>query len=194
TPHTAAALREVENELKGMVSNPVTSDELERERAALMLSMPARYATASSILRRFQSLAFYGLPFDDDAKALERIKALELAAVRDSAKAYMQPGAATVVVAGDVATMGAELEALAKEGIFGATSVTYVDADGKKVAKPKYDKKTAKPEGKGKPASAGKPEGKGKPASAGKPEGKGKPASAGKPEGKGKGKGKGKGN
>lgn len=132
TATTGASLVEIQRELAGMLENPPSEEELAREKASALLTMPARYATASDALSRFRSLVYYGLPVNWDETYQDQVRALELAQVHAAAGKYVRTKDLTVVVAGDKATIGPQIEKLAKQpgGILGAKRVVYVDADG----------------------------------------------------------------
>ena len=132
TTTTAAALREMEKEMREITgSRPPTDDELQREKDAVMLAMPARFATPTSALGRFRSLAYYGLPLDWDRTYQQQVQALGLESVLAAAKKQLKPDAATVLVVGDATVIKADLEKLVADGVFGAKTLEVVDADGR---------------------------------------------------------------
>lgn len=133
TSTTGQALSEIQKELAGMLGTPATEAEVEREKASALLTLPARYATASDALSRFRSLVYYGLPVDWDETYQAQVRDLAMPQVQAAAGKYIRTKDMTIVVAGDQATIGPQLEALAKNGVLGAKRVVYVDADGEPV-------------------------------------------------------------
>ncbi len=127
----SASVTEILNEMKGMRDADVTPAELSRDKEGAILSLPARWATGRSILSTFQGLLYFGLPLDDYDHFIERVQAVTATAVRDAAKAHVQPGGVQVLCVGDPVQVRPQLEALVrKDGALQGGEIVELDADG----------------------------------------------------------------
>jgi zinc protease len=127
---TEASLRELAKEIQRIRSSPVADDELQRERQAELLSLPADFSTARKMLGTYASLVFYGLPLDYYDGFVQRIEAIDRAAVQDAAAKNLRATDFKVLVVGDGAVIRAGLEKIAADGIFGTEGVVQLDGDG----------------------------------------------------------------
>jgi predicted Zn-dependent peptidase len=131
TDVTGPAIRELIVELRAMRGGTVTADELTRERDGALQAFPARFATGAGIADAWSTVAFFGLPRDTWEKTPARLAAVDERAVARAARATL-PTTPTLFVVGDLGRIGADLEALATEGLFGdGIAVRRLDADGK---------------------------------------------------------------
>ncbi|MBI1947565.1 MAG: insulinase family protein [Deltaproteobacteria bacterium] len=130
TDATGKALREIHGELLGMTTTPPTDDELRRERDGGLRAFPARFATNAAVLRSVGELLSYRLPLDTWQRWPAELRAVDGAAAAKAVKDRLQP-TQKVVVAGDRTKVLPELEALAKEGVFGKDGLVILDADGR---------------------------------------------------------------
>jgi predicted Zn-dependent peptidase len=103
---TGLALRELLAEVKRMREEPVGEAELEDARNALVLSLPAEFATAGAIAGRLADLVVQGLPDDYWNGYAARVKAVGAEEVRRVAGRYLDPSRLTLVLVGapDVVT------------------------------------------------------------------------------------------
>jgi zinc protease len=133
---TAASLREIAKEIRGMRTSEPTSEEMAREIDGRLLALPAQFGSATRSSFAFQSLVFYGLDLDWYAKYQERLKALDVAAVQRAAQDHLQDDGFTVLVVGDASVVLDDLRELADEKVFGSGGLVIVDADGKPASVP----------------------------------------------------------
>lgn len=143
TDVTGPSLREIAKEIANMRASDPTAEELQREQNAVLLAMPARFATASRIMGSYSNLVFYGLPLDWYEGHQKRVTEAKIADLRKAAETHLQATDFKVLVVGDGAVVREDLEAIAAEGIFGKGGVVELDADGK-VLKSKKPAKPAK--------------------------------------------------
>ena len=149
TDTTGGAVREIFKEIEIMRSTDPTQVEVTREQQGALLSLPAEFATATRTLFEFRGLTYYGLPLDWHAGHQERMRAVDIQAIRTAAETHLQATDHVVLVVGDGSVVLEELEAIAAEGMFGKGGIQYLDPDGNPISKPeKADKpeKSAKPQ------------------------------------------------
>jgi predicted Zn-dependent peptidase len=127
---TESALRELAKEIQRIRTAPVGAEELERERQAELLGLPADFSTARRMLGMYSSLVFYGLPLDYYESYVQRIEAIDHAAVQEAAVKHLRATDFKVLVVGDGAVIRAGLERIAADGIFGSEGVVQLDGDG----------------------------------------------------------------
>lgn len=133
TDATESALRELAKEIQRIRTSPVTEEELERERRAVLLGLPADFSTARRMLSTYASLVFYGLPLDYYDGFVKRVEAIDAPAVQAAAAKNLRATDFKVLVVGDGAVIRAGLEKIAAEGIFGDEGVVQLDGDGRVV-------------------------------------------------------------
>jgi predicted Zn-dependent peptidase len=128
---TGASLREIAKEIATMRTTDVTDEELSREKSSVLLGMPSRFATASRVMRSFSGLVFHGLPLDYYDGFQDRIRSAKVADLRKAAEEHLRESGFKVLVVGDGAVIRQDLEAIAKEGVFGKEGLVVLDEDGK---------------------------------------------------------------
>ncbi len=103
TDATYQSLREIDRELKAMWSGkqPVTKEELEREKTGAILSLPARFATANAALGQYRGLVYFGLPLEYYANYVATLSKVTLRDVSAAAAKNLRPGQAVYLVVGD---------------------------------------------------------------------------------------------
>src|SRR5581483_8278389 len=97
----AQAVAIVREEIDRMRTKPVTPEELEIEKGAVVESFPRRFATASLRGAQFAADDYNGVPADYWDKYRERVQALKVADVQRVAAKYLQPDKLIVLVVGD---------------------------------------------------------------------------------------------
>jgi zinc protease len=133
TDVTAPAIRELLVELRTMQGGAVTDEELARERDGALQAFPARFATGAGIADAWATVAFHGLPKDTWDKTPARLAAVDAGAVARAARAVL-PSSPTLLVVGDLARIGPDLERIAAEGLFGdGMPLRRLDPDGNAV-------------------------------------------------------------
>ncbi len=141
TDVTAAAVRELVAELRAMQSGVVTDEELARERDGALQAFPARFATGAGVLDAWATIDYFGLPRDTWDKMPARLRALDKPAVAAAARTAL-PSSTTLFVVGDLAQVGAGLQTIVDDGLFGdGLGLRRLDADGVELSTsaPEYD-------------------------------------------------------
>mgnify|MGYP001498743298 CR=1 FL=1 len=136
TDVTGPALREVIKEIVGMRAGDPTTEELRRVQEGALLALPADFATPSDTLSAVQGLAFFDLPFDWYSGYQQRLRAVDIKAVRSAAEKHLRGQDFVVLVVGDANKVLKDLDAIAAEKLFGAGGLVVLDADGKPAPRP----------------------------------------------------------
>jgi zinc protease len=119
TDVTGPALREVIKEILGMRAGDPTAEELRRVQEGAMLALPAEFATPSDTLGAVQRLSFFDLPLDWYAGYQQRLRAVDIKAVRKAAEKHLRAQDFVVLVVGDADKVLKDLDAIAAEKVFG---------------------------------------------------------------------------
>ena len=98
---TAAAAREVMNEIGRMRAETVSSDELSLAVSYLDGVFPIRYETTAAIAQALTALVAYDLPADYYDAYRDNVRAVTLPDVLHAAERHLHPDAMQVVVVGD---------------------------------------------------------------------------------------------
>lgn len=112
TNATDSAVAESVREFRRIVDEPVPAEELSGATGNMAGSFPASVQTAQGLADRLQSLLVWGLPMDFYATYGPRLAAMTPADIAAVGRGRLTPGAVTVVVAGDLATIEAPIRAL----------------------------------------------------------------------------------
>ncbi|HEY0022576.1 MAG TPA: pitrilysin family protein [Longimicrobium sp.] len=112
TNATDSALVESVREYRRIVEEPVPAEELTGATGNLVGSFPASVQTVQGLAQRMQNLLVWGLPMDYYATYREQLAAVAPGDVTRVGGARLTPGAATIVVAGDLAQIEAPIRAL----------------------------------------------------------------------------------
>ncbi len=97
---TGPALAELLSELRRLRDEPVPEAELADAKNALVLSLPADFATAGAIAGRLAELAVHGLPDDYWNRYADLVRKVTADDVRRVAKEYLDPAKLTIVMVG----------------------------------------------------------------------------------------------
>lgn len=116
---TAAAAREVMNEIDRMRAEPVSSDELSLAVSYLDGVFPIRYETTDAIAQALTTLIVHDLPPDFYDTYREQVRAVTLPGVLHAAERHLHPESMQIVVVGDA---GVVRESLG-DGGFGPVDV-----------------------------------------------------------------------
>ena len=127
---TEQALRELAKEIQRMRTAEVDDAELERERAAVLLSLPAKFSTARRMLGTYSSLVHFGLPLDYYDGFVERVQSVDKQAIQEAAVKNLRASDFKVLVVGDGKQIRKGLEKLTEEGVFGDQGLVQLDGDG----------------------------------------------------------------
>jgi zinc protease len=101
------ALASIDDELARMAEAGVTAAELDDSKRYLVGSMPRTLETNGGIAAFLHNAEFYGLGLDYDERLPALIEAVSLDDVHAVAREFLQPGRASIVVAGPPAGAGA---------------------------------------------------------------------------------------
>lgn len=109
---TADALREMEEEMRGMSERPPEGDELELAKNNLTLSLPRKFETPSQVSRRMITQLLYGLEEDYWERYRERVEAVTRDQVAEVAERYLDPDRMVRVAVSDASEVREDLEEL----------------------------------------------------------------------------------
>jgi len=109
---TGAALKELLRELGRMRDEPVSEAELEDAKNALVLGLPADFATAGAIAGRLGELAVYGLPDDYWNRYADNVRKVTAADVQRFAREKLDLARLTVVVVANPAVVRPQLDGI----------------------------------------------------------------------------------
>jgi zinc protease len=112
TNATDSAVAESVREFRRLVDEPVPAEEMSGATGNLVGSFPTSVQTVQGLAGRMQNLLVWGLPLDYYGTYRERLGAVTAADVAAVGRAQVNPGALTVVVAGDLAQIEAPIRAL----------------------------------------------------------------------------------
>ena len=102
TISTKEAVREFLNELSGIRgSRPVTAQELEKNKQALIRRFPSQFETVGGISNQLSSLVTYGLPDSYFNDYIAKINAVTINDVNRVANKYLDPDKMAIVIVGD---------------------------------------------------------------------------------------------
>jgi zinc protease len=107
--NTAPAVTELFKEVNAMRDADVSPEELADAKESMLLAMPGRFETVSSVTDALADIAVYDLPIDEYARRVDHIKAVTRSDVRRAAKEHLHPGAMRVVVVGDRTSLTTDL-------------------------------------------------------------------------------------
>jgi zinc protease len=106
TAVTKEALIETLKEIDDLQDKrPITEEEFEKAKGALIQGYPPTFETPGQVLRRLVDLVHFGLPDDYFTGQAERLAAVTLAEVRRAAAKHIDPFRLTILVVGDRATI-----------------------------------------------------------------------------------------
>jgi len=106
---TGAAIKELLRELGRLRDEPVSGAELEDAKNALVLGLPADFATAGGIASRLGELAVYGLPDDYWNRYAENVRKVTAEDVRRFAVERLDPARLTLVMVANPAVVRPQL-------------------------------------------------------------------------------------
>ena len=124
TPHTADAIKEILTEIRGPTTDrPLTEEELQAGKGALLGKWPLRFENPHYILDSTVSVRRYNLPDDWLTSYPARIRAVDLEAASAAWSSWIAPDDLTILVVGDAAQIQEDLASL-------ELPVIVTDADG----------------------------------------------------------------
>jgi zinc protease len=111
TAVTADALGEMLTEIRGMVSDPPTEEELSLAKNALTLSLPRQFETTSQVTGKLARQVTFGLPEDFWERYPDRINAVTRDETVDVIERYLAPERLVLLVVGDSSSVADGLRA-----------------------------------------------------------------------------------
>ncbi|MBV9925303.1 MAG: insulinase family protein [Acidobacteria bacterium] len=131
TAVTKESVVELLKELRGVRGDiPVTPQELEYAKQAIIRGFPRTFETPAQIADRLETVVTYGLPDTYFNSYIERVQAVTLDDVNRVANRYLQPDRMAVVIVGDRAKIEQGLRSL--DGLGG--HISFVDMEGRPAA------------------------------------------------------------
>jgi len=109
---TGDAIRELLSEVESLRKDPVPEGELADARDALVLSLPADFATAAGIAGKLADAAVHGLPDDYWDRYVAQVRQVTAADVQRVARQYLDPSRLLTVMVADPAVVKAQLGGL----------------------------------------------------------------------------------
>jgi predicted Zn-dependent peptidase len=129
TAKTDSALVEFLRELKDIRGpRPLTAEECEFARSAIVRSYPRRFETAEATISVLAELALHGLPESEIGNFIAQVSRVKPEEVTRVASQHLSTEQLAIVVVGDLAKVRPGIEAL------GLGPITVLDPDGKPVA------------------------------------------------------------
>ena len=120
TPVTAEAVREMMAEIRGIISNPPSEEEMSLAKNALTLSLPRQFETTSQVTGKLARQVIFGLPEDYWERYPERISAVTRDQVVAALGRYLDTERLVLLVVGDADAIEPGLRA------HGPTEVTSI--------------------------------------------------------------------
>jgi predicted Zn-dependent peptidase len=129
TAKTDSSLTEFLRELKDIRGpRPLTAQEAEAARNALIRGYPRRFETADATIGVLADLALYGLPESEIGNFVAQVGKVQTADVTRVAEKHIAPENLAIVVVGDLSKVRSGIEAL------NLGPISVLDSDGKPVA------------------------------------------------------------
>jgi zinc protease len=110
--HTADSVVEFEKELARMKTDPITDEELDRAKEAIIRSLPSMLETNDAVASAVATLVELGKPLDYYAKLPDQVRAVQKADVVAAVQKYYDPDHWPVVIVGPKAQSFDQLKAL----------------------------------------------------------------------------------
>jgi zinc protease len=98
---TGASVKEILNEVEGMLQKEVTPEELELAKASISRSLPALFETSRRTVETVGELYVYDLPANYYEGLPARIGALTAAEVFEATKKHLEPDQIIITAVGD---------------------------------------------------------------------------------------------
>lgn len=110
---TAESMVEIKKEISAFISTaPHTEQELARDKAAQIFSIPSAFTSGGAFLNSMIGSATYGLPYNRAEGAMQRLDAVTLADARTLAAQTFKPEDLIWVIAGDLQQIETQIRAL----------------------------------------------------------------------------------
>ncbi len=122
---TDSSVAEILKELKRIIEEPVSEEELKMAKDYIVGSFPLQIETPAQVASRIMTIEIYGLPKDFYDKFRDEVKKITAKDIQETAKKYLRPDKILIVVSGNSKQIKPVLEK------FGP--VVVYDADGNKI-------------------------------------------------------------
>jgi zinc protease len=130
TDVTAPAVTEVMKELRRIVDQPLSRDELTMAKDSLVRSLPSDFETSANTVASMSNLYVYDLGLDYYSKYPARMSAVDVESAQRAARAHIAPDKVVIIAVGDRAKIEPELRKL------NLGAIELWSTDGQPVAKP----------------------------------------------------------
>ncbi|HKR02878.1 MAG TPA: pitrilysin family protein [Pyrinomonadaceae bacterium] len=128
TAVTKESVYEFMKELRGIRGErPVSADELEFSKQAIIRGFPRTFETPEQIANRLTDVVVYNLPDDYFNSYITRVRAVTVADINRVANRYLDPSRMAILVVGDRKVIEPGLRSLTDVG----QTITYVDTEGR---------------------------------------------------------------
>ena len=125
---TKESVQEILKELRGIRGErPVTPEELEFSKQAIIRGFPRSFETPGQIAGRLETVVTYGLPDDYFNTYIQKVQAVTLDDIKRVSSRYLDPSRLAIVVVGDRQAIEAGLRSLEDVG----DTVTFLDVEGR---------------------------------------------------------------
>jgi zinc protease len=112
TDVTGPAVREIFTEIRRMVTEPLTDEELAKAKDAMAQSLPGAFETSANAVNNFSNVFVYNLGLDYYTRYAAQVNAVTREQTLDVAKRYLVPEDMVVIAVGDRATIEPQLKEL----------------------------------------------------------------------------------
>jgi zinc protease len=120
---TDSSVIEFMNELRKIVAEDVTAQELEFAKNSLVRRQAQAFETPGQIAGQLMGLVLYDLPDSYFSNYVQEFEKVTVADVRKAARTYVHPEKSNIVIVGDVASIRGGLEQLG----YGAAKILSTD-------------------------------------------------------------------
>lgn len=108
---TADAIRAVHNEIERLQQEPLRQEELDRIIERFLNTLVFEYDSRASVLEQRMTYDYAGMPPDTFDRLVEEIQAVTIEDVQEAARQYLRPSSVRILVVGNGAEIGDQLEA-----------------------------------------------------------------------------------
>jgi zinc protease len=112
TDVTAPAVSEIFKEIRGMIEQPISPDELQKAKDAMARSLPGSFETTADAVGSYSTTYIYDLGLDYFSHYTERIAAVTAEHALAVARKYLVPERLIVIAVGDRTKIEPELRKL----------------------------------------------------------------------------------
>lgn len=107
---TAQAIEAIIGQIERLQNESVPQDELERARERFLNSVVFQYDSRASVLMERMTYDYAGMPPDSFDRLVEEIRQVTAEEIREAAERWLRPGALQILVVGNGAEIGDQLE------------------------------------------------------------------------------------